>query len=305
MAWSVAALLCACGSGRSQEGANGGGAAGNAGGEIQAGGFQQTAGTSGSPNAGAGGNHNAGSSGTATTGGGASSQGCHSVSECPTGAFGIAMCLVPGQAPPAASCGAPQWCGQCSCPPQPAMPAGTGMACETNQDCPLPTANTVSASICSNGTCSACAQDSDCSSSLPACGSVQPRFAPSFRLCSACVVDSDCPSERPHCQGSYGVSACVACLTTADCSTGVCNLGSCIPQCSPTQACGEAMECSTEQRCQALSCQSDVDCPVNYACTNGHCGRRACTADAACVGNCVNGACYQALGTCYLFMQAA
>lgn len=47
------------------------------------------------------------------------------------------------------------------------------------------------------------------------------------------------------------------------------------------------------------SCQSDVDCPTDFECAGGSCGRKGCAADANCSGYCVNGLCYSTPGTCY------
>ena len=314
LAWSLAAFLMACGSGTTHGGADGTGTAGNAGsgaqsngGDIGAGGARAAAGNGGDHAAGNGGNHSAGTGGRASAGSaGSSIQGCHSASDCPSNTPsnpipGIVMCLAPGQPTPSSTCGAPQWCGQCNCP---AQPMGNGMRCQTNADCPAPNATSPTASVCNAGTCTACTENSDCPSALPNCGTVTAEFSNAFRMCTACATDSDCPSERPYCEGNYGITACVACRTTADCASGVCNGGVCAPQCTANTQCGEAMECTAEQRCRPLSCLSDADCPTNRACTNGHCSRRACTSDAMCEGACVNGGCYDSLGRCFVYLQA-
>ena len=316
IAWgcAMAALLWACSSANTQHEASDAGKAGSADGGSQAAGSGSGGSSSGgSSSGGSGGSSTAGRAGSAA-GGAGSTAGCHDASECPskvTPPFGgISMCLVPGQVPPSGGCGAPQWCGQCSCPPQPQAPSGTGTPCQTSDDCPKPSAGSATASVCNAaaGACTACAQDSDCPSSAPVCGQVNELFVPgamSFRVCNVCAMDSDCPSERPHCQASYGIAACVACLTTADCQSGTCSNGTCTPVCSPTQSCGVARQCNAQQRCEALSCQSDADCPTNFNCSGGHCAQRSCTSDAVCDGNCVNGFCYESLGTCYELLQAA
>lgn len=314
IACAMAALLWACSSSNTQQTAGNDGSSGNGQGGSQVGGSgsggSQSAGNAGSSTAGSAGSSMAGNAGSLSAGG-TNGQGCHDAAECPNVTKppfgGFMLCLLPGQAPPSGGCGAPQWCGQCDCPPQPMAPSGTGTPCETSQDCPAPAGVGATASVCDAGACTACAQDSDCPSALPVCGqvSVQYQGATSFRACKACAQDSDCPAERPYCQGSYGVSSCVACRTTADCQSGVCSNGACTPACGPSQPCGSALQCSAELRCEALSCQSDAACPANFACTGGHCARRACTSDAVCEGNCLSGACYDSLGTCYLQLQAA
>ncbi|MEO8901272.1 MAG: hypothetical protein ABI488_06185 [Polyangiaceae bacterium] len=324
LAGIAALLLLACGAATPQEtpdngvtspgsvGASshsgGGGGGGGAGSQSAGSGGKQAADNSGTPSAGSAGRQASGGSGAA------SSNGCHDVSECPSTmpGFGTSMCLTPGQSPPSPGCGVQTWCGKCSCPPQPQAPTGTGMACQTNQDCPQPTAAApVVASVCSDGNCTACAQNSDCPTSAPVCESSQTAFNPanpvqpmSYRACTVCAADTDCPNDRPHCQGSDAGTACVACRTTSDCADGVCSGGACVPGCGPAQACGQAMECTPQHRCEALSCQVDADCLKNQACTAGHCARRTCASDAACDGNCVNGSCFEALGTCFVFVPA-
>ncbi|HET7544229.1 MAG TPA: hypothetical protein VFK05_30370 [Polyangiaceae bacterium] len=309
LAWSLAAFLLACGSGTTGENAGRAGSGSQSNSSDAGAGGAHTgagAGAGGAQAAGASGSHSAGNGGSANSGGGAGIPGCHTPSDCPSSTptnpvSGVVMCLSPGQATPSPGCGAPQWCGQCNCPPQ---PTGDGMPCQTNADCPAPNATAQTASLCNAGACTACTQNSDCPSTLPKCGSVMAQFSTSFQLCTACAADSDCPSERPYCQGSYGVTACVACRTTTDCASGVCASGVCVSQCTANAQCGEAMECSSAQRCQPLSCQSDADCPTNRACTNGYCSRRACTSDAVCQGACVNGGCYDSLGRCFVYTQA-
>ena len=319
LAWTLATLLLACSSGTTHGDADRPGIAGNAGAGAQsnedagASGAHAGAGHAGNHSAGSGGNAStAGSGGNATGGSGAAGfPGCHTSVDCPkvmtVPTPGISLCLAPGQAEPARSCGAPQWCGECNCSSQPSVPSGDGMSCQTNADCPQPngTANSLTARVCDSGRCTACAQNSDCPSTSPVCETAALRTGLSYRVCTVCEADTDCPSDRPHCYGNNGVAACGECRTTADCARGVCNSGACTPQCTTNASCGEAMECTAEQRCQALSCQSDADCPINRACTNGHCSRRGCTTDAMCQGACVNGGCYESLGRCYVQLQPA
>lgn len=309
----MAAVLVGCSSGDTlpKEGGSGAGGGENTAGSTNAAGQSSGGSGNGGHTAGSGGSPVVGSGGSQTAGaGGKGAEGCHNVAECPsrvTPPFGgVPMCLVPGQAPPSGGCGAPQWCGQCSCPAQPQVPMGTGMACQTSQDCPEPGAGTSAARVCNGATCTACVQDSDCPNST-VCGQVTTLFGAgptNFRICTACNLDSDCPSARPFCQANYGASACVACRTTSDCQSGICSSGTCTPVCSAAAPCGPALQCNAQQRCEALSCQRDVDCPKNIACSGGHCARRACTSDATCEGNCVNGFCYDSLGTCYELLQA-
>jgi hypothetical protein len=306
-AWLIAAAcaapaLAACGSGDTSSAAGGGDATGgSAVGGSHAGGTASGGSSSGGSHPGGA---QSGGSGGATSGG-ATSGGCHDASECPVPTQppfgGTTMCLLPGQTPPAGGCGFPMWCGQCSCPPQPPTPLGNGQACQTSADCPKLMAGIATATVCAAGQCTECAENSDCSETAPVCGAVQGGFIGNlgFRMCTACALDAQCPNERPHCQLNYGLSKCVACVTSAECATGVCVEGSCTPGCGDDKPCGAALECSPELRCVPLSCGDDSGCPVNMACNAGHCTRKACSSDGTCQGACVNGFCYDSLGTCY------
>lgn len=292
VAAGAALALAACGSSEAPRDASGGSAvAGRHAGGTSSGGTSS------------GGSHDGGAQSGGS--GGATKAGCHDASECPPTTQppfgGTTMCLLPGQAPPAGGCGAPMWCGQCSCPPQPPVPLGNGQACQTGADCPKPMDGFATATVCAAGQCGVCAENSDCPEAAPVCGAVQSGFmgGPTFRLCTACALDAQCPNERPHCQLNYGLSKCVACVTTAECATGVCFEGSCTPSCGADKPCGGALECSPELRCGPLSCSNDSVCPVNMACNAGHCARKACTSDTMCQGACVSGFCYDSLGTCY------
>ncbi|HXK18914.1 MAG TPA: hypothetical protein VNG33_13980, partial [Polyangiaceae bacterium] len=265
-------------------------------------------GGSNSGGGGAGGNHSSGAGG--------SMSGCDSVADCPATplSVGITHCLWPGESPPSSGCGAPQWCGQCSCPPMPRAPAGTGMQCTTNADCPAATPGLSTAGVCAAGSCTQCATNTDCPTEAPICSSVQvalfpgaaPGTTPTFHVCVACQTDTDCPGAKPHCSLEGGTAACVACTSTIGCAQGVCASGACVPGCGPAQPCSSPLqECGALQRCQALSCASSASCPPNTDCAAGHCGRRTCTADAQCdQGACVKGICYETRGTCYVQMLA-
>jgi hypothetical protein len=58
--------------------------------------------------------------------------------------------------------------------------------------------------------------------------------------------------------------------------------------------------CSSNHRCIPRTCASQADCPDLFACVPEKvCAREKCTSDDDCgPGACVNGACYNSLGTC-------
>jgi hypothetical protein len=201
---------------------------------------------------------------------------------------------------PDIGCGAPMWCGNCSCPPEPLAPTGTGAVCQDSLDCPGPADGEATASLCIENQCTQCASNAHCPATAPACSSVGGAFGPSFQFCTQCAQDGDCGDELPHCQNQYGIGRCVACLVTTDCADGICVEGACVPECGPDEPCSNPLtECDDQLRCGPLACADDSACPANTRCASGGCARRACDADSDCDGYCVNSFCYETLGTCH------
>lgn len=276
---------------------------------------ESAAGTAGSAHAvaGSGGNLSGAGPGGANAGGSSSggsssstSSGCHTAADCqqnsPAGIVpSVSQCLSPGQAPPPASCGAPGWCGQCNCGPQPQAPLGYGMPCQTSAECPTPNPDASTASVCELGSCTQCATSADCPAGAPVCGSVPAGFSQQLRLCLECLADKDCPSANPHCAGAGGLTKCFVCASDEDCDTGVCSAGVCVPGCSAQAPCPNPLTtCGAAQRCEPLECQDGSACPANAACLQGVCARRSCTKDTDCdSGGCVNSLCHETLGSCH------
>lgn len=276
---------------------------------------ESAAGTAGTANSvgGSGGNHSGGLGGAnvggSSSAGGSSAGtpgGCHTAADCqqmsPSGIVpSLSQCLSPGQAPPPAGCGAPGWCGQCNCGPEPQAPLGYGTPCQTKAECPAANPDVSTASVCELGQCTQCATSADCPASTPVCGSVQAGLSRQFRLCLECLADKDCPSAKPHCAGSGAVTRCVVCASDADCATGVCSAGACVPGCSAQAPCPNPLTtCGAVQRCEPLKCEGGSACPSNAACLQGVCVRRSCTKDSECdSGGCVNSLCHETLGSCH------
>ena len=114
--------------------------------------------------------------------------------------------------------------------------------------------------------------------------------APCAAACppTECASDSDCQADGPSfiCEGAWQCGECAA------------GVKICIPGCVDASGCNAGEVC-TAHRCVPASCQSDVDCPTDFACAGGSCGRKTRTTDANCSGYCVEGLCYSAPGTCY------
>ncbi|HVY25321.1 MAG TPA: hypothetical protein VHB79_02175 [Polyangiaceae bacterium] len=305
IATALGIFFAACGTGTSSSGFSG--AAAGTGGTA-------TGGTHDSGAGGVAGTNTGGGSGGMSSGGGSSggsAGGCHTAAECPmgnasNGTFGVAQCLAPGQATPPVGCGAVGWCGQCSCGPQPQLPLGNGMSCTQSIDCPAASPKASTASLCDMGVCTQCITSADCPATAPACGMVRSNITQLFRMCLECQVDSDCPATSAHCSLSGGLGHCVTCASDKDCQFGICSSGGCVPGCSAQSPCPSPLtRCGATQRCEALPCDNDAACPHNAVCKQGACARRSCAQDRDCdTGGCVNGLCYETLGTCYTQMFA-
>ena len=102
-----------------------------------------------------------------------------------------------------------------------------------------------------------------------------------------CTTDMECanqpsPSICKKAQCSCGASECLpGCMTAADCAVG--------------EACGQ-----DDHRCKPQTCAASPECPTNFDCQQTQCLRKTCATDAECNGNCVNGQCYDMLGSCLL-----
>lgn len=188
------------------------------------------------------------------------------------------QCFAPGDnfdAPPT-SCGSPDWCGKCDCPP---IPLGLGVACVSDADCPgapTPTSSdAVQLTRCDlgSGLCEGCLSDADCSGDTPHCVEVPEGDVRGFRRCSECGLDSDCPSEQPHCVqvdslvDPPGARSCHQCVTTTDCAAGICSAGRCVAECDVTNdECvpSETHHCNAEtQRCEQRACDAETACPTH------------------------------------------
>jgi len=103
---------------------------------------------------------------------------------------------------------------------------------------------------------------------------------------STCTIDNDCKA----------MGATMICQPR----TCACDFeNDCVAGCTSDAQCGEAQACNlTSNHCEALACAATPDCPVDFACTDGHCIRATCETDNDCDAFCVGGACYQQAGVC-------
>jgi hypothetical protein len=248
-------------------------------------------GDSGSSAGTAGGGRTSGAADAKTPGG---SQ-CRSDEDCPKATAAVYLvnyCEVPFEDPRRPY---PNWCGEATCPPVPAGPAGTNRACSAPDDCVEPGAG---ASLCVDGRCAECLSSEDCPAERPACASIG---MDSYRMCVECMAHSNCSDAgRPYCLVKLGLGGtCRECSDDEHCAEGVCVDGSCQRECESEADCENPAEpCSEHFRCEPVNC-SDTSCPPNTECREGSCLRITCSADADCgEGFCVGGACHERFGVC-------
>lgn len=114
-----------------------------------------------------------------------------------------------------------------------------------------------------------------------------------------CATDADCASDPPS-----------VCVTTynpcAVCAGGDGHGTQCVPSCATT-GCPDGESCATDGHCTPIFCNAGYACPLGTTCADdgsggdAHgCVRTTCTTDAQCPcgAGCVEGLCYDALGSC-------
>ncbi len=131
-----------------------------------------------------------------------------------------------------------------------------------------------------------------------------------------CTTEAQCNGQGSCTQPGtpMGCGACNPepgdCLDDSQCTgTDICEpiqcscdgVLACAPGCIDGQSCDDGTMCDgTTNRCVALACTVDDDCPADFQCDPGGCTRRTCTDDLACDGFCVLGSCFSARGECRL-----
>ena len=101
-----------------------------------------------------------------------------------------------------------------------------------------------------------------------------------------CTADADCPPD--------GGAPMICILVMCTCTTSM----TCASGCTSDASCPTGQVCGPTHRCAPQPCASATDCPVDFECSDGGCQRLACSADAMCTGYCVDGNCFETLGTC-------
>jgi hypothetical protein len=144
---------------------------------------------------------------------------------------------------------------------------------------------------CTTGACpQTCRADSDCVNALCVPAGASAGCGPCRSGDPACTTDSDCASQGPTSICAVPVCACQPTVTA------------CIPGCTADSDCGLGETCGDDHRCAPSPCTLPSDCPDNFMCDGGQCGRQTCAVDSDCALGpyCVEGGCYPALGQCTL-----
>jgi hypothetical protein len=220
------------------------------------------------------------------------------------------------------------YCSPCSCEPQSFSgcrgPNDPAHACpDSGCDCPL--CEGLSESSCIDAETTAGCTPSycpDCKGGRVFSECLRPNAeAPHCFACAGCRDWNDCqatyeclaPGEFPGCgpcDPTPGCSSDVDCAAGQVCEKEGClcvqNMTGmiCIPSCAKA-GCPNGQTCGESGHCAPTLCDATTPCPKLFDCLmpldsrEGTCARHSCTQDSDCSGGfCVDGACYQMLGTC-------
>ena len=201
---------------------------------------------------------------------------CRNNGECSGSPLGPVCKIVPGGTNVCVGCATNGDCGaNMVCNPQ----NQCQKACTADADC----AGTPTTPHCKAGAagtpnaCVACTTDAQCGagSKCTAANTCQP-------ICTTATQGQDCAAPTPVCKQVPGGSACVACLSTADCNDAnkICSsANTCIPKppacdpapaCSsnaPTNCCPNGTVCKTAVTPrQCVQCLSTADCTGGFLC---------------------------------------
>lgn len=120
----------------------------------------------------------------------------------------------------------------------------------------------------------------------------------SFQLCLATGESAGCGIDGGPGECSTD-DTCKSKSAGTVCELTLCAGGQCVPACTAATVCPEGQACGALGHCAPMTCGATSPCPRNFSCTSSTCLRKSCASDGDCGGRaCVNGHCYDALGTC-------
>jgi hypothetical protein len=190
---------------------------------------------------------------------------------------------------PTPSCGC-NGLGEAACKAAPMNLGCTAFYCpdcmggQTYQGCLGPTQGM---GACPQVCMSGCRSQSDCSSLGQVC------LYPGQPLCGgACMIPPACNGDA-FCQANGGGPNMICDYPQCACGGQM----GCIPGCTMPSDCPSGQTCSATHHCVDFACGS---CPPHFVCgSSGSCQRQTCNVDGDCgTGYCVDGGCYDSLGTC-------
>ena len=235
------------------------------------------------------------------------------------------LCAKPEMCTPGESFDADDGCNTCTCPE-------SGIKADAGCTKKLCNYDPCKDKACGDP-CTVCdPNDTDCieTAVIKACDPGGTCVADTGDLCAVeaegCHGDADCTAEMGdmcfYPGQPLGCGICMepfeTCSADTDCAaTMICEQSGpedclcspetiCKPGCTGAADCGAGETCEA-MHCVAIKCTDDAGCPVDFTCEGdqavlimggGECQRATCKDDKDCSGYCVQGKCYDSLGTC-------